>query len=449
VTIDAAAGPTHSTAHFNDRWLAALWKTLGGVVVNLKMKSISQSVDLATPVMSSRLIWIYSFAAWSFIAAAATMTVYQFYRLGYGGMHFTTIAGMECSQILSYAPLTPFVFLLALKHPLQRDNWWRRSWLYVAALLAFALVHIVIWGVSPYAYWDPATRGFHSAFWDAHAHIFRISWMAMKSMLFSSSVDDLTEAYIPTLLIAHAVLYYRWSQEKELRATQLARQLVTARLQTLKSQMQPHFLFNTLHSISALMLTNVVAADRMMTSLSDLLRMSLENNGTQLTTLSHELEFLAVYVEIEKARFEDKLRVSFDIEPECLDAQFPHLLLQPLVENAVRHGTSKVSRQGKISILIKRDRNNLEVWVSDNGPGLAKPAEEMFRRGLGLSIARERLETLYGDRQVCNIRSRNEGTEVYLRMPFFLVESAAVQERFSAATDKEQAPLWLYPRCAP
>ena len=412
------------------------------------MKSTTQSVGLAAPVMSSRLIWVYSFAAWSFVAAVATMTVYQFYRLGYGGMKFTTIAGMECSQILSYAPLTPFVFLLALKFPVQRNNWRRRSWLYLATLLAFALVHIVIWGVSPYAYWDPATRGFHSAFWDAHARVFRISWIAMKSMLFSSSVDDLTEAYIPTLLIAHAVLYYRWSQEKELRATQLAGQLVKARLQTLKSQMQPHFLFNTLHSISALMLTNVVAADRMMTSLSDLLRMSLEDNGTQLTTLSRELEFLTVYVEIEKARFEDKLRVIFDIEPECFDTQFPHLLLQPLVENAVRHGTSKVSRPGEIEIRIKHERNNLEVRIRDNGPGLAEPGEKMFRRGLGLSVARERLETLYGDRQVCNIRSRKEGgTEVYLRMPFF--ENAVVQKRISATTNEEQAPLWLYPRCAP
>ena len=387
------------------------------------------SREVAAAGISSNLIWTSSFAVWGFISVAATMAVYQFYRLGYGGLRLSTIAGMECSQIFSYAPLTPFVFRLALRFPVQRDNWRSRFWLYLTTALAFALAHIFIWGISPYAYWDPAVKAFRSAFWDWHAHTFRISWIAMKSMLFASSVDDLTEAFIPTVLIAHAMLYYRRFQEKELRAIQLAGQLAKARLQTLKNQMQPHFLFNTLHSISALMLTNVMAADRMMTSLSDLLRMSLEDNGNQLTTLGREIEFLEVYVEIEKARFEDKLRVIFDIDPECLDAQVPHLLLQPLVENAVRHGTSRLSRRGEITIRAKHDVSHVEFWIRDNGPGLTQTAEEIFKRGLGLSVARERLETLYGDQQVCRIRNtRKSGAEVYVRIPFAVVANASASD---------------------
>jgi LytS/YehU family sensor histidine kinase len=226
---------------------------------------------------------------------------------------------------------------------------------------------------------------------------------------------------LPIILIAHALLYYHNSQQKELRATELSGQLARARLQVLKNQLQPHFLFNTLHSISGLMLTNVAAADRMMTFLSDLLRMSLEDKGDQLTTLNRDLEFLGAYVEIEKARFEDKLRVNFDIEPECLDAQVPHMLLQPLVENAVRHGTSRRSQPGEIDVIAKHRNRNLEIRILDNGPGFVGSAEDVFSKGLGLSVTRERLKVLYGNAQDCKIRNAETGgAEVSVLLPFRL-----------------------------
>src|SRR5579871_4763662 len=375
------------------------------------------------------VIWAASFAVWTLVAMAATVTVYQFYQMSEARMRFGTIVGMEFGQILTYAPLTPLVFTWALRFPLQRDNWKNRSLFYVLAGLIFVLAHLLLWGATPYAAWNSAARSFSSAFWNWHAHTFRSPWVPLKSMLMFGSVDDITEAYIPTLLIAHAVLYYQRFREREHRAAQLAEQLTKARLQTLKSQMQPHFLFNTLHSISALMLTNVIAADRMMTSLSDLLRMSLEDNGNQLTTLSRELEFVSVYIDIEKARFEDRLHVVFDIAPECLDTQVPHLLLQPLVENAVRHGISKRSQPGEILVIAKHGGDQLEVWVRDNGPGLVESAEEAFQRGLGLRIARERLQELYGERQACRIRNMPEGgAEVYVSMPFSVLPSALKSE---------------------
>ena len=289
--------------------------------------------------------------------------------------------------------------------------------------------HLIIRGFTPYGYYDASRSIWTYTFWDVQAHTLRFPWAVLQRVFMTNVVDDATSVYLPIVIVGHAVLYYRKFQEKELRAAQFAAQLTTARLQVLKSQMQPHFLFNTLHSISALMLTNVAAADRMMTSLSDLLRMSLENNGNQLTTLGKEIEFLSVYLEIEKNRFEDKLRIEFDIEPECLDTQVPHLLLQPLVENAVRHGISKRSQHGEIRVLARRKEGSLEVWIQDTGPGFVEPSAELFKRGLGLSVARERLETLYADRQECTIQNLpGHGAEVHLRIPFYPVRNAPDSE---------------------
>ena len=174
-------------------------------------------------------------------------------------------------------------------------------------------------------------------------------------------------------------------------------QIANSRLQALKSHLQPHFLFNTMHSISALMLTDVDTADKMMSRLSDLLRMSLENSEIQTTRLSRELEFAGGYLDIEKIRFEDRLNVVLDIAPETLDAQVPSLLLQPLVENAVRHGISRLSSGGQICIAASRDGNDLHLRVQGQWAW-----SDYCRRTLASVLdwvfepPRERLQTLYG-----------------------------------------------------
>lgn len=367
-------------------------------------------------------IWLTSLAVWIFLSIAATLTIYQMYRVTGNFTGFREVATMEFSQLLSYLPLTPFAFWLAIRYPTQRGNWATRVLLHLGSGLVFAFGHIVVRGATPYGYWDGAHRQWNYTFWDVHSHSLRFPWPVLKSVYLANVFDDITSTYLPIILIAHALLSYHNSQQKELRATQLSGQLAKARLRVLKNQMQPHFLFNTLHSISALMLTNVAAADRMMTSLSDLLRMSLEDKGDQLTSLNRDLEFLGVYVEIEKARFEDKLRVNFDIEPECLDAQVPHMFLQPLVENAVRHGTSKRSQPGEINVIAKHRDENLEMWIQDNGPGFVGTAEDVFARGLGLSVTRERLKALYGNAQRCKIGNAEAGgAEVYVLIPFRLI----------------------------
>lgn len=366
------------------------------------------------------LIWAVSFAVWTCVSLAAVATIYQLYRRINGGTSLAVVAGMEFSQILAYAPLSPFVFNFALRFPLQRANWKKRSLLHLAAGLLFTLAHISLRGLTPYGYWDPKYREWTSAIWDSHVHAFRTPWVVLKSMFLGSVVDDITGAYITVVLIAHAVLYYHRYRERELRATHLEAQLAKVRLQALKSQLQPHFLFNTMHSISSLMFTNVDAADRMMSRLSDLLRISLDTAGTQITTLNRELECVNCYLDIEKVRFEERMNTIFEIAPEALDAQVPHLLLQPLVDNAVNHGISKLSAGGEIRISAKLNQDELQLEVKDNGPGLSQP-ETRRSTGLGLRNTRERLASLYGKNQRLEVESHPQaGLTVRVCIPFRL-----------------------------
>jgi LytS/YehU family sensor histidine kinase len=169
------------------------------------------------------------------------------------------------------------------------------------------------------------------------------------------------------------------------------------------------------------MFSDVRAADRMMARLSELLRMSLEEGTEQMTTLNRELEFVNGYLEIEKMRFGERLAIDLNISPETLDAQVPHLLLQPLVENAVQHGIAKLSSKGEITISSRQDGRSLWLTISDNGPGFDDADCSIPKAGLGIGTSRERLQTLYGDNQNLSFRVRPQaGTEVTIRIPFRL-----------------------------
>jgi len=369
------------------------------------------------------LIWVVSFAVWTFLALVASGTIYEMYRASGRGNFKDTLLLQFC-QILPYAPLTPFVFALATRYPIQRANWVRRSLLHVACGIAFSAIHVMMRASTPYAMWDPQIRSWTSLIWDVRTHAFRVQWLGLKMLFFSNVLDDVTGAYLPVVLIAQAVSYYQQLREREFRTSQLEIQLAKSHLQALKSQLQPHFLFNTLNSISALMLTDVSAADKMMTRLSDLLRMTLESNSTQVTTLSQELEFVNGYLEIEKVRFEDRLTVVLEIAPDTLDAQVPSLLLQPLVENAVKHGISRRPEGGEIRIAATHDDRNLYLKITDSGLGLSDAVsfeQKSFeqKKGLGLRATRDRLKTLYGGAHSLDIRRLpDSGVEVSVRIPY-------------------------------
>lgn len=212
--------------------------------------------------------------------------------------------------------------------------------------------------------------------------------------------------YAVTVIVVHALEFYRAYRRRELIASQLETRLAEARLDVLRMQLQPHFLFNTLHGISALMEKDVSAARRMIARLSSLLRLSLEQDGAQEISLANELEFLEQYIEIQRMRFHDRLTVTVEADPDTRDLLVPRLILQPLVENSIRHGIARHARPGHIGVYIGRDGDLLRIVVRDNGPGLGgRP----IREGVGIGNTRARLEHLYGAGQSFTMEDIPEG----------------------------------------
>lgn len=209
--------------------------------------------------------------------------------------------------------------------------------------------------------------------------------------------------------------YESYRAEKD-RAARLEAQLAQAELRALKMQLQPHFLFNALNSISSLALQDSRAAVDMITYLGDFLRLTIENNGAQEVDLERELEFLRCYLEIEQVRFRDRLRVSFEVEPETRQAQVPNLILQPIIENAIKHGIAPRAGAGLIEISARRLNGHLQIRVRDDGPGF-DPSN--LSAGVGLANTQERLRQIYrGDFHLSLAQGELGGTVVTLEIPF-------------------------------
>ena len=222
--------------------------------------------------------------------------------------------------------------------------------------------------------------------------------------------------YVEVAAVGHGIHYYTKYRDRDLRASRLETQLAQAQLQVLRMQLQPHFLFNTLHTISALMHTDLRSADRMLALLGDLLRESLERVGAQEVTLKQEMEFVDRYIEIERTRFRDRLSVARSVDPALLDAYVPNLILQPLVENAIRHGISRRAGGGRVEIAARRTGDRIVLSVCDDGPGVPDQAEA--RTGVGLVNTRGRLQQLYGAAHTFLTTNRAEGGfEVVLSFP--------------------------------
>jgi two-component system, LytTR family, sensor kinase len=247
----------------------------------------------------------------------------------------------------------------------------------------------------------------------------RILWMhSTFAEIKARLIDSLYYVtFILTMLVGvvHAVEYRRSLRAGQLRASQLESHLAKARLEILRNELQPHFLFNALHSISTLMHRNVEAADEMLAQLADLLRLSLERKNVQEAPLREELAVLAPYLNILRIRFGDRLSIGVDVDPALLDVTVPLFLLQPLVENAIRHGIERRAGAGRIEIRARSAGDAIEIRVADDGAGLVSNG---FREGIGLSNIRLRLEQIYGDRASISLQGSPEsGTEVLVRVP--------------------------------
>jgi signal transduction histidine kinase len=318
---------------------------------------------------------------------------------------WSKVFSVQAAQWFWWIPLSFLIIGLGRRFPFERKFWPTRLLIHLAASAGIACFHValqalvIVW-VKPFP-WRTEYK-FSEVFWGQLQSIGDINFLIYWGVLGA----DL------------AFIYYRKYREGELRAVELQAQLAQAQLQALKMQLHPHFLFNTLNAIAALVRKNEnKAATDMLAGLSDLLRLALENVGAQEVSLKHELEFLERYLEIERIRFADRLNVRMRIAPETLEARVPNLILQPLVENAIRHGIAPRSAYGLVEISAEREGDKLRLQIKDNGPGL--PPEKSVSNGVGLSNTIARLQRLYGAAQSLAFNNAPEGGAVVtLEIPF-------------------------------
>jgi LytS/YehU family sensor histidine kinase len=243
-------------------------------------------------------------------------------------------------------------------------------------------------------------------------------WGTFAQRHFLTQMDWALMTYATIVGLSHALAYHRESQLRALNAVQLEAQLSDARLRTLQAELHPHFLFNTLHAISTLVHTKPEVADRMISRLSDLLRLTFDRSGANQVPLQQELEFLQKYLEIEQTRFQDRLTVRFEIDPDTLDAEVPRLILQPLVENAIQHGIAPRTGPGEVQVASGREGARLWLEVRDDGVGLNAGARARLRSGIGLANTRDRLACLYGDGHRLDFSDGEPGLSVRIDIPF-------------------------------
>ena len=293
--------------------------------------------------------------------------------------------------VYTSAILTPVILWLGRRFPIERRNWPRRIALHLLLSIAFSFTQLA---------WESAILPFIGVF-PAIMKGFVQTFFVVFMLGFHGNITT----YFTLLGMQYGWRYYRKYQERErealrleLDASELRTQLMRAQLSALKMQLQPHFLFNTLNAIMVLVRQQKGRqAEETLARLSDLLRCVLDDVEAQEVPLRRELEYLQLYLSIEQVRFQDRLRVEISADPAILEAAVPHMGLQPIVENAIRHGIGRSSAAGRIQISAARLDGQLVVKVQDDGPGLPAAGSVQGGRGIGLANTRARLQQLYGD----------------------------------------------------
>jgi len=321
-------------------------------------------------------------AAWTVAGFFFASQLYFLYPIASGReMSFSRALLINLPFYYLWALVTPAILGLARRFPIERTEWKKPLLVHLGASTILSAVQLFLAGAVLHAL-GGATLSRADSFWTTLAQFFRLNFHA----------NVLT--YWALVGLAWGADTYSKYRDRELAASRLQTQLAQAELSALKMQLQPHFLFNTLNAIAALLKTNPDAAEGMILQLSDFLRVTLNNTGREDVTLREELDFLERYLAIEKTRFQDRLSTRFRILTEVLDARVPNLLLQPLVENAIRHGIAKDRRAGRLEVSATHEKGRLLLRVTDDGPGAP---QGRINEGIGLTNTRERLRHLYGE----------------------------------------------------
>lgn len=319
----------------------------------------------------------------------------------------------EATGVYSVLLLLPLVLRVARAYLFEKKGWVRLAGKHLAGAAAFSAAHTTIMALS---------RDFIFPLVGKGQYDYGIMYYRYP-MEFSNDVV----AYTVFVTIFYFFERLRIAQAQQLAAAELRTKLAQAQLENLRLQLQPHFLFNTLNTIASVMYEDVHAADAMISQLSDLLRLTLRASRTHEIPLAEELEITRLYLDLMQKRFENKLRVTYSVDPSLNTSLVPQLILQPLLENSLRHGMKAGNGAMEVSIEAHRDNGSLVLLVSDTGSGLqdAEPSR-VLGRGLGLSNIRDRLVHLYGEHQQFSISNRpGGGAEVMLRVPLHTSEQAS------------------------
>ena len=355
-----------------------------------------------------RVKWVAVVAIWAMLGVLYAGPIYFEVRSEGMGHAAWRVFSWGILTWLAWAPLTPAMIWLARRYSLIGEGWKKSLLIHLPAFLLLSVIHsaaatAITLTVKPFDNMGSSPATF---------------WPRFLSRMQSSFASDLL-VYGGVIGICYALDYYRKYREREVLATRLEAQLAQAQLDSLRMQLHPHFLFNTLNSIAGLVRDNKnQAAVNMLVGLSDLLRHALEHSARQEVELREELNFIKLYLSIQEMRFSDRLQVELNIDPATTKAMVPNLILQPLTENALRHGLGRRADSGLIGISSAAENGHLRLTVYDNGAGLPDDWQLKGSAGIGLANTVARLQQLYNDNHQFDIRNRaGGGVEVVILMP--------------------------------
>lgn len=338
------------------------------------------------------------FAAWTFLAALSSSQTALYLSQRGQPIVWRDMLTSRFADWYTCALFTPLFFWLARRYPIDKRSW------RLTLPLTLGVTSICV--VLKYAVLVPIE------------HALGLNLGGSFTSELARNFANESMAFWAVIGIVHAFEFNRRYREREVAAADLRARLSEAQLEALRSQIHPHFLFNTLHGISTLMHRDVDAADTMLTRLSDLLRLTIQHRSQSEISLRDELALVGQYIEIMRVRFGDRLTVNHTIQPEALDALVPQFILQPLLENAFDHGIARTSGPGAIEISALTVGHRLEISISDNGLNKNGSGVGAKRHGIGLANTRRRLEQLYGPAQSISLEKLPErGTRVVVAIP--------------------------------
>lgn len=366
--------------------------------------------------------WSLIFGGWTLVSLFFSVQAYFNYLYVGRPLGFFYILGSWLVCLYAWALLTPLVIGLGKRFPIERGKIRRNLVIQLFAGAMLSLLQLAIYVLFRQWFIGDARQPFSFApsFEEQFVQGFHIN------LVYYWLVLGLTQFYI----------YYARFREREKRAAeleivsaQLETQLAQAQLDALKMQIHPHFLFNTLNTISVFVEEDPAKANEMLFRLSDLLRIALKNTSTHEVTLKQELDFLSSYLEIEQTRFQDRLKVTIEADSETLDAKVPNLILQPLIENCIRHAVAPRETETIVEVIAERRNGHLRLIVRDDGEEEVKNLSNNESNGIGLANTRARLEKLYGENHRFEMVSAvtrlgdARGLQVTITIPFKIIDN--------------------------